>query len=161
MKEKRKSWIEVELGIVIKKTCKNISIKEAHNYIFGYTIANDVTMNNILGRDHHLIRSKGWDTFCPIGPHIETELDTSDLSLISKVNGEIMQKSNVNKRILNDFQIVNLISEKMTLYAGDLIITGTPANAENSIIKEGDFVELTIENLGTLSNYVAFNKDKR
>lgn len=158
LREKRKTWIEVELGIVIKKTCKNVSAEEANDYILGYTIANDITMENILERDHHLVRSKGWDTFCPIGPHIETELDTSDLSLISKINGKVMQESNVNNRILNDFQVVNFISEKMTLFPGDLIITGTPANAESSIINDGDLVELTIENIGTLTNHVIYNE---
>ena len=143
---------------MLKKICKNVSVEEACDYIFGYTIANDITMENILERDHHLVRSKGWDTFCPIGPHIETELDTSDLFLISKINGKVMQESNVNKRILNDSQIVNFISEKMTLYPGDLIITGTPANAESSIINDGDLVELTVENIGTLSNHVIYNE---
>lgn len=157
LREKRKTWIEVELGIIIKKTCRNIRIKDAKDYILGYTIANDITMENVIGRDHHLARSKGWDTFCPIGPHIETEIDTSALSIESKINGKIMQQSNVNNRILNDAEILNFVSEKITLNPGDLIITGTPANAENSIIKDGDTVELSIENIGTLKNYVKYN----
>jgi 2-keto-4-pentenoate hydratase/2-oxohepta-3-ene-1,7-dioic acid hydratase in catechol pathway len=152
--ERRKTWLEIELGIVIKKTCRNVSVQDAHNYILGYTIANDITMENILNRDHHLIRSKGWDTFCPIGPHIETDIDTSNLKLTSRINGKIMQCSNVNKRILNDFETVSFISEKISLYPGDLIITGTPANAESSIINDGDLLELSIENIGTLTNRV-------
>lgn len=150
----KKVWIEVELAIVIKKHCKDVSVREAKDYILGYTIANDVTTENVLSRDHHLIRSKGFDTFCPLGPHIELDLDTADLKLESKINGEVFQSSTTKNRILNDVEVVSFISNKISLFPGDVIITGTPANAESSLIKKGDQVDLTIEGIGTLSNSV-------
>lgn len=149
-----KTWSEVELGIVIGETCKNVTLKEVKQYIFGFTIGNDVTMENILDRDHHLARSKAWDTFCPLGPYIETELNTDNLFLTNKINGIIYQNSNTNKRILNDSQIVSLISKVMTLYPGDVILTGTPANAEESVIKDGDIVSMEIKGLGKLTNKI-------
>lgn len=152
--EDRKVWIEVELAIVLKRVCKNIQPENASDYILGYTIANDVTIQNISGRDHHLARSKAWDTFCPIGPWIVTDIDTNNLNLSSSINGVISQNSNTSKRILNDYQVVSMLSKIFTLLPGDIIITGTPANAENSIVKNGDMVELTIENIGTLTNNV-------
>jgi 2-keto-4-pentenoate hydratase/2-oxohepta-3-ene-1,7-dioic acid hydratase in catechol pathway len=154
LNDNRKTWIEVELAIVIKKKCKNVSLNQAKHYILGYTIANDVTTQNILGRDHHLARSKGLDTFCPVGPIIETDIDTSNLVLSSSINGSIKQKSSTNKRILSDIEAVSFLSGFFTLEPGDLILTGTPANAEQSIISDGDAVELYIEGIGTLSNTV-------
>lgn len=156
LKENKKTWLEVELAIVIKKVCSNISESHASDYILGYTIANDVTMDNILQRDHHLARSKGWDTFCPIGPFIETELITDNLEMISKINGKIFQKSSTKNRILNDSETLKFVSNILTLYPGDIIITGTPANAEYSIIKDSDDLELYIEGIGTLINHVKY-----
>jgi len=149
-----KVWTEVELCIVIGKTANNVSEKNAENHIFGYTIGNDVTTLNILNRDHHLARSKAWDTFCPLGPWIETKLKTENLNLTNSINGKIYQRSNTNMRIYNDIQIVSHLSKIMTLYPGDIIMTGTPDNAENSIIQDKDSVELSIQNLGVLSNRV-------
>ena len=150
----KKVWVEVELAIIIKAKCKNVSEDQAHNYILGHTIGNDITTENINGRDHHLARSKGWDTFCSIGPHISINLDTSDLRMTTKINGEVFQDSSTKNRILNDTKIISLISRIMTLNPGDIILTGTPANAEGSIIVDGDLVELEIENMGTLKNIV-------
>ena len=149
---KSKVWTEVELAIVIGKKGSNILIENAESHIFGYTIGNDVTMSNILDRDHHLARSKGLDTFCPLGPIIETELDTSDIKLKNIINDKILQDSSTSNRILNDKEIVSLVSSFMTLLPGDIILTGTPANAENSIIKSGDTVKVSIEGLGELVN---------
>jgi len=152
--ENKKIWTEVELGIVIGKKCKNVEINDAKQYIFGFTIGNDVTMENILNRDHHLARSKACDTFCPLGPHIETELNTDNLNLINKINGTIYQNSNTNKRILSDCEIIGFISKLITLYPGDVILTGTPANAEKSLIYHGDIVSMEIQGLGKLSNKI-------
>jgi 2-keto-4-pentenoate hydratase/2-oxohepta-3-ene-1,7-dioic acid hydratase in catechol pathway len=91
--ENQKVWVEVELAIIIKTQCKNVSEDQAYNYILGYTIGNDITTENINSRDHHLARSKGWDTFCSIGPCITFNLDTSDLRMITKINGEVFQNS--------------------------------------------------------------------
>lgn len=152
--EKRKVWTEVELVIVISKEAKNIRKEDAANYILGYTIGNDVTMENVIGRDHHLARSKSVDTFAPIGRFIETSCDSNNLKIENRINGEIFQSSNTNKRILNDNEIVALVSKYITLLPGDLIFTGSCANAESSIINKGDKVTLTIEGLGNLTNSV-------
>lgn len=151
-----KVWTEVELAIIVKKKAKFIEISTAKDFILGYTITNDVTMQNIKNRDHHLARSKGLDTFCPIGKYIIKDIDTSDLKLVNKINEKICQLSTTKNRILNDFQVVSLVSKFITLYPGDLILTGTPANAENSVISNGDVVELFIEKIGSLKNYVKF-----
>jgi len=150
-----KVWTEVELCIVVGTTARNVNEEEADHYIFGFTIGNDVTTSNILKRDHHLARSKAWNTFCPLGPYIQTKLNTNNLRLINKINGELFQESNTNMRIYDDKKIVSHLSKIMTLYPGDVIMTGTPKNAENSVVKDGDVVSLYIENLGTLSNQVS------
>jgi len=155
--ENKKVWTEVELAIVIGKKCKNVGLEDAKKYIFGYTIGNDVTMKNILDRDHHLARSKACDTFCPLGPYIETNLNTNNLFLTNKINDVIYQNSNTNNRILNDSKIVSMISKLITLYPGDIILTGSPANAENSVIKHGDIVSMEIEGLGKLTNKIKFS----
>ena len=149
-----KVWVEIELCIIIGKTAKNVNAENAHEYIFGFTIGNDVTTSNILNRDHHLARAKGWDTFCPIGPWIETELETNNLKLKNSINGTVYQESNTNMRIYNDGKIVSHLSKIMTLYPGDIIMSGTPSNAENSVVKNADVVTLEIEKLGKLSNQI-------
>ncbi len=154
LKENVKTWIEVELAIVIKKECRNVSPDEAASHILGYTVANDVTMQNVEGRDHHLARSKGLDTFCPINYVITADIETSGLAMTSRINGGLTQNSNTSNRILNDFEAVSFVSKFFTLFPGDIILTGTPANAENSIVKGGELVELEIEYLGKLVNNV-------
>ena len=114
----------------------------------------DVTTSNIINRDHHLARSKAWDTFCPLGPWIETELITDNLKLTNTINDEVFQESSTNMRIYNDKKIVSHISTIMTLYPGDVIMTGTPKNAESSVINDNDLVSLEIEGIGILSNKV-------
>ena len=154
LREDRKVWTEVELAIVIGKTCRNVTVDEAPDHILGHTIANDVTMSNCNGRDHHLARSKGWDTFCPLGPAIVTGADTSSLKMTNTINGILMQDSSTDKRILDDAAVVSFLSRFFTLDPGDVILTGTPANAESSVIRHGDRVAVSIEGLGTLENTV-------
>ena len=149
-----KVWTEIELCIVIGNIARNVDEEDAHKYIFGFTIGNDVTTSNILNRDHHLARSKAWDTFCPLGPWIETELQTDNLKLTNRINDTIYQESNTNMRIFDDREIVSHLSKIMTLYPGDVIMSGTPSNAENSVVKNNDLVTLEIEKLGLLSNRV-------
>jgi 2-keto-4-pentenoate hydratase/2-oxohepta-3-ene-1,7-dioic acid hydratase in catechol pathway len=151
-----KTWAEVELVVVIGKDCSNVSAELASEYIYGYTIGNDVTMANVYNRDHHLARSKALDTFCPVGPYIETSLDVKNLSLKHKINGILFQNGNTNNQILNDVEAVSLVSHFMKLNPGDIILTGTPANAMNSLITDGDYIEMEITNLGVLSNLVHF-----
>lgn len=152
--ELQKVWAEVELAFVVKKRASQVPIEKASEYILGYTIANDVTAQNIEGRDHHLARSKGLDGFCPVGLFLETELDTKDLGLETKVNERTTQKSSTKNRILNDAEVLALITKYITLEAGDLVLTGTPAGAMDSSFTTGDQIQLTIERLGSIKNSV-------
>ena len=145
-----KVWVEVELVIVIGRKCRNVSPEEAHNYVFGYTIGSDVTAQNICSRDHHLARSKALDNFAPVGPCIVTDLNTSDLCLETRINGELFQSGRTSDRILNDAESVSLLSQYYTLEPGDLIFTGTPAGAMNSLVKPGCSVIHNIEKIGKL-----------
>ncbi len=152
--EDRTAWGEVELAIVIGKKAKNISVERSDLYIFGYTVANDITMQNIESRDHHLARSKGCDTFCPLGPWIVPNINTSELSLTNKINNKVFQEGNTSNRIINDAEAVSLVSKYMTLYPGDVIITGTPKNAMNSLLSHGSVISITVQDIGTLTNKV-------
>tara|TARA_B100000401_G_C52789844_1_gene712839 strand:- start:77 stop:826 length:750 start_codon:yes stop_codon:yes gene_type:complete len=149
----KKVWVEVELVIIAsdKINDKNATLSEK---ILGFTIGNDVTVESKYRRDHHLAQSKARDTFAPIGPFIETDLDTTNLKLMNKINGEIFQEGNTSKRIFKDEESLELVESIMTLEPGDLIFTGTPANAENSIVRSGDQCELFVEGLGKLTNKV-------
>jgi 2-keto-4-pentenoate hydratase/2-oxohepta-3-ene-1,7-dioic acid hydratase in catechol pathway len=152
--DNKRVWGEVELAIVIGRKAKNISPDKSNEYIFGYTVANDITMQNIESRDHHLARSKGCDTFCPLGPWIVPDIETSELLLTNKINNKVFQEGRTSNRIINDVESVSLVSRYMTLYPGDVIITGTPKNAMNSLLFNGSVVSVTVEGIGTLVNKV-------
>ena len=143
---------EAELGIVIEKTAKNISIEDADKYIFGYTCINDVTARDIQEKDVQFTRSKSFDTFCPAGPWIETEIDPSSLDIKCSVNGETRQSSNTSKMIHSPQALVSFISSVMTLKPGDIIATGTPPGV--GPLNSGDEVTITIEGIGELTNTV-------
>jgi len=147
-------WIEAELTIVIGKEVKNISVEDADEYILGYTCGNDITAENILGRDWHLARAKGLDTFCPVGPYLVKDIDTSDLRISSYINGKMTQDSRTSDRVLNDRESVALVSKYFTLFPGDIILTGTPKGATEAIVKPGDEVRIEIQNIGTLINKI-------
>jgi 2-keto-4-pentenoate hydratase/2-oxohepta-3-ene-1,7-dioic acid hydratase in catechol pathway len=147
-------WVEVELVIIISKECKDISEHEAKDYIFGYTTGSDITAQNIYGRDHHLARSKALDNFAPVGPWINTEIDTNNLQLETYINGQQFQLGNTSDRIINDYKAVALISKYFTLSPGDLIFTGTPANAMNSLVKPGDSVIHKIQGFEELNFFI-------
>jgi 2-keto-4-pentenoate hydratase/2-oxohepta-3-ene-1,7-dioic acid hydratase in catechol pathway len=149
-----KVWQEVELAIVIKSRCKNVSVEDADEYILGYTCGNDITAENILGRDWHLARAKGLDTFCPLGPYLIKNIDTSELRISSYINGKMTQDSRTSDRVLNDRESVTLVSKYFTLFPGDIILTGTPKGATEAIVKPGDEVRIEIQNIGTLINKV-------
>lgn len=154
------AWMEAELAIVIKKTCKRIAPTDANDYILGFTIANDITAQNIRELDHHLARSKSCDTFCPVGPHLETELDTSDIEFCSWLNGKKIQHANTKDRIFTDPEILSIVSKLITLYPGDIILTGTHPGSppgkimEKGIIKSGDNIKIKFDGIGTLKNEV-------
>jgi 2-keto-4-pentenoate hydratase/2-oxohepta-3-ene-1,7-dioic acid hydratase in catechol pathway len=144
---------EGELGVVIGKTAKNILKEKANNYILGYTCLNDVTARDLQAIDKQWTRAKGFDTFAPIGPYIETELDPSDLALETRLNGEVKQKTRTSELIFPVPELVSFISHVMTLLPGDVIATGTTSGI--GPMQPGDIVEVQIERIGTLRNYVA------
>ncbi|HEX7555978.1 MAG TPA: fumarylacetoacetate hydrolase family protein [Leptolinea sp.] len=144
---------EVELAIVMGKTTRWIQPEDAFRHIFGYTLGNDVTARDLQRRDGQWTRAKGFDTFCPLGPWIETELDPADVLLSCRVNGEMRQMSSTREMVFTVQQLVAFVSSIMTLNPGDVILTGTPAGV--GPLDEGDLVECSGEGIGTLTNRIA------
>lgn len=155
---------EVELAIVIGQTCKNIDEHKALDMIFGYMILNDVSARDIQYGDKQFTRGKSFDTFAPCGPWITTSDEISNpqnLKMITKVNGELRQNSSTSKMFLKIPSIISKLSKVMTLEKGDIISTGTPEgvvlnNPNLEFLKDGDKIEMEIENLGKLKNTVRF-----
>ena len=143
---------EAELAVVISRRGRWISPEEAPNYILGYTIANDVTARDLQFRDGQWTRGKGFDTFCPLGPWIETDFDPADAVITCHVNGEMRQMASTRDMVFGVRQLIAFASSVMTLEPGDLLLTGTPAGV--GPLQAGDLVEVTIEGLGTLRNSV-------
>jgi 2-keto-4-pentenoate hydratase/2-oxohepta-3-ene-1,7-dioic acid hydratase in catechol pathway len=144
---------EGELGVVIKSLTRNVSKEEARDHILGYTCVNDVTARDLQSKDKQWTRAKGFDTFCPIGPCIETELNPADLTVETFLNGELKQQSRTSMLIFPVFELVSFISKVMTLLPGDVVSTGTPGGI--GPMQPGDTVEVKIKGIGTLRNYVA------
>ncbi len=143
---------EVELAVVIKEKCKNISKNEAKDIILGYTILNDVTARDLQQKDGQWTRAKSFDTFCPIGPIVKPLNNPNNLKIECIVNGKIKQSSNTKNMIFDVYELIEFISSIMTLYPNDIIATGTPPGV--GPLKDGDVVECYIENIGYLKNYV-------
>ena len=143
---------EGELGIVIGKKARNISIEAAKQYIAGYTCSNDVTARDLQRLDGQWTRSKSFDTFCPLGPRIVKNIDPTNLAITTRVNGVTKQSSNTNQMIFNAYNLVSFISAIMTLLPGDVISTGTPPGVGE--LQVGDVVEVEIEGIGILRNTV-------
>jgi len=143
---------EAELAIVIGRVCKEVPKERAADVIFGYTCANDVTARDLQLSDGQWTRSKGFDTFCPLGPWIETEFDWEDVAIKCSVNGTVFQDGNTNDMVFDIASVVEAVSNAMTLLPGDVILTGSPAGT--SVIKAGDTVSVTISGIGTLKNPV-------
>ncbi len=143
---------EGELAAVISKKLKYASMEQAEAGIFGYTCLNDVTARNIQKKDNQWTRGKGFDTFCPVGPYIITGIDASSLDIQTRLNGKVVQKSNTKLMIRKTAEVISFISKVMTLYPGDIISTGTPEGV--GPLKEGDQVEIEIEKIGVLRNYI-------
>jgi 2-keto-4-pentenoate hydratase/2-oxohepta-3-ene-1,7-dioic acid hydratase in catechol pathway len=143
---------EGELAVVIGSIAKNVAEADADTVIFGYTIANDVTARDLQKKDGQWSRAKGFDTFCPIGPVIETEFAVASQSIRTTVNGDLKQDGTVDQMVHSVASLVTYASSVFTLLPGDLILTGTPAGV--GPIVHGDTVEITIEGIGTLSNPV-------
>ncbi|MBS3922886.1 MAG: fumarylacetoacetate hydrolase family protein [Nitrosarchaeum sp.] len=155
---------EVELALIIGKNCKNINEKQAVDAIFGYMILNDVSARDIQFKDKQFTRGKSFDTFAPSGPWITTSdeiKDPQNLKLTTKINGELRQNSSTSNMFIKIPEIVSRLSKVMTLEKGDIISTGTPGgvmlNKPNAVfLKNGDKVEMEIENLGILKNTIRF-----
>ena len=143
---------EGELAVVIGRTGRWIQANEALEYVMGYTVANDVTARDLQRRDGQWTRGKGFDTFCPIGPWIETELDPTDVLVQTRVNGEMRQMASTREMMFPVEQLIAFVSSVMTLLPGDLILTGTPAGI--GPLLAGDTIEVSVEGIGSLKNPV-------
>jgi len=143
---------EGELAVVIGRICRDISAADASKVILGYTIGNDVTARDLQASDGQWARAKGFDTFCPLGPWIETNFDPSDVAISTKLGDELKQSSRTSGMVFKVPEIVEYISSFMTLLPGDVILTGTPDGV--GPMEVGDDVSVTIEGIGTLTNKV-------
>jgi 2-keto-4-pentenoate hydratase/2-oxohepta-3-ene-1,7-dioic acid hydratase in catechol pathway len=141
---------EAELAIVISKSARNVPSEKAGEYILGFTCLNDVTARDLQAKDGQWTRAKSFDTFCPIGPWIDTEIDGSDLKIELILNGETKQESRTSNLIFNSAKLVEFISTVMTLHPGDVIATGTTSGI--GPMGPGDTVEVRIEGIGSLVN---------
>jgi 2-keto-4-pentenoate hydratase/2-oxohepta-3-ene-1,7-dioic acid hydratase in catechol pathway len=144
---------EVELAIVIGRICKEVPAAKANDVIYGYTIANDVTARDLQKKDGQWSRAKGFDTFCPLGPWIETEFIPKDQKITATLNGEVKQSSVLSEMIFKIPQIIEFVTNVMTLLPGDVILTGTPAGI--GPMPAGASISVAIEGLGTLTNKVS------
>lgn len=143
---------EVELAVVIGKTGRWIPPEDALNYVHGYTIGMDITARDLQRRDGQWTRGKSFDTFCPLGPWVETEFDPLDALITCHVNGEMRQMASTRDMVFSVRQLIAFISSIMTLVPGDVIMTGTPAGIAS--LEAGDVITATIEGIGTLRNPV-------
>jgi 2-keto-4-pentenoate hydratase/2-oxohepta-3-ene-1,7-dioic acid hydratase in catechol pathway len=143
---------EGELAVVIGRPCRDVTAAQSASVILGYTIANDVTARDHQKSDGQWTRGKGHDSFCPLGPWIETVLDPSDLAISTSLNNEIKQDARTSLLLHDVPSLVEWVSRVMTLLPGDVILTGTPAGV--GPMAAGQKVEVTIEGIGTLSNQV-------
>ena len=143
---------EVELTVVIGTTARNVTVEDALTHVYGYTIANDVSARDLQRRDAQVIRAKGFDTFCPIGPWIETELDPSQRPIRCLVNDEVRQDGTTADLIFDVPTLVASISRWATLTPGDVILTGSPSGTGS--LHAGDHVALEVDGIGTLRHTV-------
>ena len=144
---------EGELGVVIGRVARKLSSSDDPlSYVFGYTCVNDVTARDLQRKDVQFTRGKSFDTFCPVGPWIVTDIDPSSVVVETRLNGEVKQKGNTADMAFPVAFLIRYISEIMTLYPGDLIATGTPAGV--SRMKHGDTVEVEVTGIGVLRNEV-------
>jgi len=145
---------EAELAIVIGKVARNVAVEDAASYVLGYTVGQDITARDLQRRDGHFTRGKGFDTFCPLGPAIETEFDPLEgQRLICRVNGVTRQDGVLSDMVFGVAEQVAFITGVMTLLPGDVILTGTPEGVGPLV--DGDLLETEIEGLGVLKNPVA------
>ena len=144
---------ETELAIVIGRICKDVPKERVNDVIFGYTIANDVTARDLQSKDGQWTRAKGFDTFCPLGPWIDTDFIPGTQKITATVNGEIKQSAQLSDMIFKVPEIINFVTQVMTLLPGDVILTGTPAGIGPMVA--GGSATMAIEGLGELTNKVS------
>jgi 2-keto-4-pentenoate hydratase/2-oxohepta-3-ene-1,7-dioic acid hydratase in catechol pathway len=143
---------EGELAIIIGRLCRQVPRERAEDVIFGYACANDVTSRDLQARDGQWTRAKGFDTFCPLGPWMETGTNPADLALTTTVNGAVRQQARTSELLRDVPGLIEYVSQVMTLLPGDVLLTGTPAGV--GPLTDGDEVSVTIESIGTLTNRV-------
>jgi 2-keto-4-pentenoate hydratase/2-oxohepta-3-ene-1,7-dioic acid hydratase in catechol pathway len=143
---------EGELAVIIGRLCRGVPRERAEDVVFGYACANDVTARDLQTRDGQWTRAKGFDTFCPLGPWIETGTNPADLELVTTVNGVVRQRARTSELLCDVPGLIAFVSQVMTLLPGDVLLTGTPAGV--GPLTDGDEVSVTIETIGTLTNRV-------
>jgi 2-keto-4-pentenoate hydratase/2-oxohepta-3-ene-1,7-dioic acid hydratase in catechol pathway len=143
---------EGELAVIIGRLCRDVPPHRAPEVIFGYACANDVTARDLQERDGQWTRAKGFDTFCPLGPWIETDADPADAELVTTVNGEVRQRARTSQMRYGVPALIAYVSQAMTLLPGDVLLTGTPAGT--GPLTDGDEVSVAIGGIGTLTNRV-------
>jgi 2-keto-4-pentenoate hydratase/2-oxohepta-3-ene-1,7-dioic acid hydratase in catechol pathway len=143
---------EGELAVVIGRICRDVPAAKAAEVIWGYTVGNDVTARDLQRKDGQFTRAKGFDSFCPLGPWIETELDTADLQVRTYVNGDLKQDGSTADMVFKVPELIEYVSSIMTLLPGDVILTGTPEGV--GPLEVGDEVEVSISGIGNLTNKV-------
>ena len=151
-RESSEVHFEGELAVVIGRICRDVPAERAGEVVFGYTVANDVTARDLQNKDGQWTRAKGYDSFCPLGPWVETDLDPSDVLLTTTLNGEPRQSSSTSLMLHDVPAVIAYITSFMTLLPGDVIATGTPAGV--GPMTPGDEVSVSVEGIGTLTNRV-------
>ncbi|HEY1824096.1 MAG TPA: fumarylacetoacetate hydrolase family protein [Trebonia sp.] len=143
---------EGELAVIIGRLCRDVPRERAADVIFGYSCANDVTARDLQAKDGQWARAKGFDTFCPLGPWMETDADPADLGITTTVNGNVKQHARTSELLWDVPSLVEYVSSVMTLLPGDVLLTGTPEGV--GPLTDGDEVSVTVESIGTLTNRV-------
>jgi 2-keto-4-pentenoate hydratase/2-oxohepta-3-ene-1,7-dioic acid hydratase in catechol pathway len=141
---------EGELAVVIGRLCKDVEPEDALGVVFGYTVANDVTARDLQRSDGQWARAKGFDTFCPLGPWIETDLDPSEQRIVTRLDGEVVQDGPTSDMVHGTAALISFASKAFTLLPGDVILTGTPAGV--GLVEGGQRVEVEVDGIGVLSN---------
>ncbi len=150
--QSREVHYEGELAVVVGRICRDVPAERAAEVVFGYTVGNDVTARDLQRSDVQFTRAKGFDTFCPLGPWVETELDTSALRVQTFLNGDLKQDGSTKDLIFDIPTLIAHVSSVMTLLPGDVILTGTPEGVGPMAV--GDEVDVVVEGIGTLTNTV-------
>ncbi|MDQ4086169.1 MAG: fumarylacetoacetate hydrolase family protein [Actinomycetota bacterium] len=151
-RQSRDVHYEGELAVVIRRICRDVPAERARDVILGYTVGNDVTARDLQKKDVQFTRAKGFDSFCPLGPWVETELDAGDLEVTTTLNGDVRQSGRTSQMIFDVPTLVAHITSVMTLLPGDVVLTGTPAGV--GPMQPGDDVAVSVQGIGTLTNKV-------